>query len=202
MLYSRKVKIQLKHTQNICAVYEEGVGTDPTIQSGLRSFMLLFLAGQYCTVVYTSWCWSQSKGDTESNQRVPQGGRCSSQNAQTKRWEPLAPALVMSVAVMCEFLVNEEKNLLDHLSTCSSPVKGNENVLFLKQIVSVMKNRYCTVMWEGRDYEASKTNHHQSHQRPVFIQRRRRFICGGIGRESSLWALAGKWLIPTGTAPS
>ena len=42
---------------------------------------------------------------------------------------------VMSITVMFEFLISKEKNLLDHLSTCNSPVKGNKNVLFLKQIV-------------------------------------------------------------------
>ena len=66
-----------------------------------------------------------------------------------------------------------EKNLLDHISTCDSLLKRNENVPFLKQIV--MDNEkwilYNNVEWK-RDCGASEMNHHQPHQRPVFIQRR------------------------------
>ena len=35
-----------------------------------------------------------------------------------------------------------------------------------------MKSGYCTITWNGRDRGASEMNHHQPHQRPVFIQRR------------------------------
>ena len=35
-----------------------------------------------------------------------------------------------------------------------------------------MKNGYYTIMWNGRDCGTSKMNHHQPHQRAVFIQRR------------------------------
>ena len=62
-----------------------------------------------------------------------------------------------------------EKNLLDLISACNSLLKRNENVPFLKQIV---KSGNCTIMWNGRDHGASEMNHHQRHQRPVFIQRR------------------------------
>ena len=49
-----------------------------------------------------------------------------------------------------------------------------------------MKSGCCTIIWNGRDRGASEMNHHQPHQRPVFIQRRRCFICCGIGKESSI----------------
>ena len=49
-----------------------------------------------------------------------------------------------------------------------------------------MKSGYCKIMWSGRDHSASEMNHHQPHQRPVFIQRRWCCACSGIGRESSI----------------
>ena len=44
-----------------------------------------------------------------------------------------------------------------------------------------MKSGYCTIMWNGRYRGASEMNHHQPHQRLLFIQRRWFCICGGIG---------------------
>ena len=49
-----------------------------------------------------------------------------------------------------------------------------------------MKSGYCTIMWNGRHHGAGEMNHHQPHQRPVFIQRRWCCVYGGIGRESSI----------------
>ena len=67
-----------------------------------------------------------------------------------------------------------------------------------------MKTRYCAIMWNGRDRGTSKMNHHQPHQRLVFIQRWWCCIHGGIRRESSItnsfWKI--KWLIARRTAPS
>ena len=62
-----------------------------------------------------------------------------------------------------------------------------------------MKSGYCTIKWNGRDHSASEMNHHQPHQRPVFIQSRWCCIYGGIGRESSIMSFfqKTKWLIPT-----
>ena len=66
-----------------------------------------------------------------------------------------------------------------------------------------MKSGYCTIMWNGRDCGGREMNHHQPHQRPIFIQRKW-CVYGGIGREpsimSSFWKT--KWLIPTSTAPN
>ena len=85
---------------------------------------------------------------------VPQGGRCSHvchreaaavtcaaggplphSECPDQALRSTCASSVMSITVMFEFLISKEKNLLDHLSTCNSPVKGNKNVLFLKQIV-------------------------------------------------------------------
>ena len=65
-----------------------------------------------------------------------------------------------------------EKNLLDCISTRDSLLKHNENVPFLKQIVTGDEKwiPYNNVEWK-RSW-ASEMNHHQSHQRSVFIQRR------------------------------
>ena len=65
-----------------------------------------------------------------------------------------------------------------------------------------MKSGYCTIMRNGRERGASEMNHHQPHQRPVFIQRRWCCVYGGIGRESSIMSSFQKTkrLIPTSTA--
>ena len=95
-----------------------------------------------------------------------------------------------------------KKNLLDRISTCDSLLKRTENVPFLKQIVTGNESRYCTIMWNGRDRGASEMNHHQPHQRLVFIQRRLCCVYDGIGRESSIMSSFWKTkrLIPTSTA--
>ena len=46
-------------------------------------------------------------------------------------------------------------------------------------------------MWNRRDHRTSEMNHHQPHQSPVFFQRRRWCICGGVGSFLS-WAPSGK----------
>ena len=71
------------------------------------------------------------------------------------------------VSVPCKL---SEKNL-DCISTCDSLLKRNENVPFLKQIVTGDEKWNCTIIWNGRDRGASEMNHQQPHQRPVFIQR-------------------------------
>ena len=40
-----------------------------------------------------------------------------------------------------------------------------------------MKSGYCTIMWNRRDHGASEMNHHQPHQKLVFIQRRWCCVC-------------------------
>ena len=61
-----------------------------------------------------------------------------------------------------------------------------------------METGYSRVMWNGRDHWANEMNHHQPHQRLVFIQRRWDCVNGGIGRESSIMRSfqKTKWLIP------
>ena len=57
------------------------------------------------------------------------------------------------------------KSLLDHISTCDSLLKRNENVPFLKQIVMGSEKwiLYNNVEWK-RSW-ASEMNYHQPHQR-------------------------------------
>ena len=96
----------------------------------------------------------------------------------------------------------QKKNFLTVISTCNSLLKYNENVPFLKQIVMGNK-KYILNAWNRRDHGASEMNHHQPHQRPVFIQRRW-YIYGGTVRESSIMSSFQKTkrLIPTSTAPN
>ena len=66
-------------------------------------------------------------------------------------------------------------------------------------------NSVChIIMWNGTNHGAGKMNHHQPHQRLVFIQRTWYCICGGIGRESSIMTSFRKmkWLIPTRIDPN
>ena len=67
-----------------------------------------------------------------------------------------------------------------------SLLKCNENVLFLKQIVTSNGKQWLYNNVEWRDPGASKMNHRQPHQRLGFIQRSWYFINGGIGRASSI----------------
>ena len=55
-----------------------------------------------------------------------------------------------------------------------------------------MKSGYCTIMWNGRVHGANEMNHHEAHQRPVFIQRRWCCVYGEIGMESSIMRSSGK----------
>ena len=48
-----------------------------------------------------------------------------------------------------------------------------------------MKSGYCTIMWNGRDRGTGEMNHHQLHQRPVFIQRRQGNVVYMVGLEGS-----------------
>ena len=62
---------------------------------------------------------------------------------------------------------------------------------FLNKLWQVMKSGYCEIMWNGRYHKASEMNHHQPHQRPVFIQRRW-CVYGGLEGSPQLWPLSGK----------
>ena len=57
-----------------------------------------------------------------------------------------------------------EKNLLDHICTCDSLLKHNQNVTFLKQIVTGNEKwiLYNNVEWKG--FWASEMKHHQPYQ--------------------------------------
>ena len=92
----------------------------------------------------------------------------------------------------------KKKNSLGCISTWDSLLKCNENILFLKQFVMNGESGYA-IMWNGRGHGVSKMNHHQSHQRPVFIQRRWCCIYAGYwkGVPSMNSFQKTKWLIPT-----
>ena len=64
-----------------------------------------------------------------------------------------------------------EENFLDCISTCDFLLKHNENVPFLKQIVTGDEKWILYNNVERRDCGVSEMSHHQPHQRPVFIQR-------------------------------
>ena len=59
-------------------------------------------------------------------------------------------------------------------------------------------------MWNGRDHGAKEINHHQPHQRQIFIQEGDFVYMVRLEESFLLWAPSGKPndLIPTGVAPN
>ena len=84
------------------------------------------------------------------------------QNIQIKCWKSFAPAwLCESLDVWVPHKLSE-KNLLDHISACNSLLKHNENVPFLKQIVTGDEKwiLYNNVEWKrswGKENEPPPT---------------------------------------------
>ena len=67
----------------------------------------------------------------------------------------------MFIALMFGFHLSK-KNFLDHISTCDSPLKCNENILFLKQIVAgdekwILYNNVEWTRWWGKRNEPPLT---------------------------------------------
>ena len=207
LYYFKKGKNATEMHKKICAVYGEDPVTDWTCQKWLAKFrvgdFLLDNAPQSGrrvevdsyqieTIIENNQCYTMreiadilkiSKSSTENHLH---------QLGYVHHFDVWVPHKL------------SEKNLLDHISTCHSLLKCNENVLFLKQLWQTKKSGHCTKMWYRRDHGASEMNHCQPHQRPVFIQRRWCCVRGGIGREFSIMSSfrKTKWLIPTSTAPS
>ena len=79
-----------------------------------------------------------------------------------------------------------EKNLLDHISTCDSLLKHNENVPFLKQIVTgdekwiLYNNVELKRLWGKRNEPPPTTQKAGLHPKKVMC------VYGGIGRDSSI----------------
>ena len=177
------------------------------VKSGLRSFMRE-ISSELCSMVrQTSWSWQRSNRDINwdqstlfSTQEIADILKISKSSTENHLHQ-LDYVNHFDVCVSHEL---SEKNLLDHISACDPLLKHNENVPFLKQIVKgdgkwILYNK---VEWK-RSW-TSKMNHHQPHQRPVFIQRRWCCVYGGTGRESSIMSSfqKTKWLIPTSSAPN
>ena len=175
LYYFKKGKNATKTQKKICAMYGEGAMTDRTYQKWFAKFragdFLLDNAPQSGrpvevdshqieTLIENNQCYTTreianileiSKSSTENHLH---------QLGCVNRFDVWVPHKL------------SEKNLLDHISTCDSLLKHNENILFLKQIVTADESGYCTIIWKGRDCGATEMNHHQPHQRLVFIQGR------------------------------
>ena len=52
---------------------------------------------------------------------------------------------------------NKNRKPLDHISVYNSVLKHSENVPLHNKFWWVMKNRYCKMMWNGRDYGLTTT---------------------------------------------
>ena len=127
------------------------------------------------------------------------------QNIQIKHWNHLHQLGYINCFDVWVSLKLNEKNLLDRTSTWDSL---HLNIIktfhfFLKKLWWVITIGYFTITWNRRDRGTSEMKHHQPHQRPVFFQRRRRCVYGGIRREPcimSSFPKTNQW-IPS-TAPS
>ena len=136
-IISRQVKTQLKHKKKICAVYGEGAVTDRTCQK----WFVKFRAGDFSLDDAPR---SGRPAEVDNNQIET----IIKNNQHYTTWET-ADVLKISKSRVENHLhqlgyVNRfdvwvphklrEKNL-DNISTFDSPLKHNENILFLKQIV-------------------------------------------------------------------
>ena len=172
--YFKKGKNETEAHKKSCAVYGEGAVTDRTCQK----WFVKFHAGDFSLdnaprlgrpVEIDS---NQIKTIIENNQRYTMREIADilkiSKSSVENHLHQLGYVNHFDVWVPHKL---SEKNL-DHMSTCNSLLKRNENVLFLKQIETVMKSGYCTTIWNRSVSGASEMNHHQPHQGPDFIQRR------------------------------
>ena len=169
LCYFKKGKNTTETQKMICAVYGEGAVTDRTCQKWFAKFC----AGDFSL---DDAPWSGRPVEVDSNQI-----ETLIENNQRYTTQEIANILKISKSSIENHLhqldyINcfdvwvphklSEKNLLDHISACDFLFKCNENILFLKQIVTGdEKWIYCTTMWNGRDRGASEMNHHQPHQR-------------------------------------
>ena len=127
------------------------------------------------------------------------------QNIQIKCWKLFAPAWLYSLLWCLDSTEVKQKTKqtknLNCISACNSLLKGNKNVLFLKQIVTGGEK---WILYNNVEQQRSwgKMNHHQTQQRPVFIQRRwsQRRDWKGVFYNEFLWKT--KLLTPTGTVPN
>ena len=164
--------MQLKHNKKICAVYREGAVTYRTCQRWLSKFsagdFLLDDAPQSCRPVEVD------------NNHID---KTLTENNQCYTMQEIADTLKMSKSSNENHLhqlsyVNHfdvwvphkisEKNLLDHIFPCDSLLTLNNNVLFLKQIVT---GNDKSIIYNNVEQQRSWANK-MNHQRPVFIQRR------------------------------
>ena len=171
LYYFRKGKNVTKIQKKICAVYGEGAVTDQTCQKWFAKcragdFLLDEAPRSGRPVEVDS---DQMETLTENNQRYTMRGIADilkiSKSSVENHLHQLGYVNHFDVWVPHKL---SEKHF-DRISTCDSLLKCNENVPFLKQIVTGDESGYCTIMWNRRDHGESEMNHHQPHQRLVFI---------------------------------
>ena len=137
-IISRKVKTQLKHTKNICAVYGEGAVTDRTCQKWFARFR----AGDF-SLDDAPQSGRPVEADGDQIETLIENNQCYttreiadilriSKSSAENHLHQLGYVHRFDVWVPSKL---SEKNLLDRISACDSLLKRNENVLFLKQIV-------------------------------------------------------------------
>ena len=139
LYYFKKSKNTAEIQKKICAVYGEGAATDRTCQKWFRKFR----TGDFSL---DDAPWSGRPVEVESDQI-----ETIIENNQCYTMQEIADILKISKSSVENHLLQlgyvnrfdvcvphklSEKNLLDHISTCDSLLKCNENVLFLEQIVT------------------------------------------------------------------
>ena len=96
-----------------------------------------FLAELCSMIGYNSWSWQWSNQDINWEQSMLYHAEDNwhTQNIQSTETNLYYLGYVNCFDVWVPYKV-EEKNLLDHISTCNSLLKCNENIWLLKQVVT------------------------------------------------------------------
>ena len=137
-IISRKVKTQLKHTK-ICAMYEEGGVTDQTGQKWFAKFR----TGDF-SLEDVPWLGRPVEVGSDQIEMLIENDQCYttqeianilkiSKSSTENHLHQLGYVNHFDVWVPHKL---SEKNLLDHISAWNSLLKRNENVPFLKQIMT------------------------------------------------------------------
>ena len=123
----------------ICAVYGEGAVTDRMCQKWFAKFR----AGDF-SLDNAPWSGRPVEVDRNQIETIIENNQCYTMREIAdilKKSKSSVGNHLHQLGYVNHFYVwvpykLSEKNLLDHISTCDSLLKHNENVLFLKQIVT------------------------------------------------------------------
>ena len=161
----------MKCKTKICGVYGEATLTDQTC----KKWFAKFCAGVFL-LDDSPWLGRPVEIDSDRIETLIETSQCYTMQeiAEYSKYPDQALKIICtSLFMLITFMFGShisKKNLLDHISACDFLFKCNECVPFLKQIVMGSEKWKLYNNVDRRDHRASDVNHHQPHQRQVFIQ--------------------------------